>query len=190
MKKLLTSLVLLIAVTGFSYGGEFVVDTTVGAYLTPSSTLMWYRDTGVTYNKLPLNLGVRVSHKVYDGFALTGTNENYRITGLVFMPFDKIVSGISVSPFAGAALNNSTDVTGSISINAGFDSTLKLLSFAGFTPVVGGEVLFFTDAKQAEYYGGFEYTVIPNLKAAALYSALYTSGQHKIGFGVKVSYTF
>lgn len=192
MKKLLLSLVLLFAVTGFSYGDPMgiTVDTTVGSYLTATSSLMWYRDTGVTYTKLPMNLGVRVSHKVYDGFALTGSQDNYRITGQVYMALDKIVSGVSFRPFAGAALNNSTSVTNSISVNGGFDSSLKMLSFAGFTPVVGGEVLFFTDAKQAEYYGGFEYTVMPGLKAAALYSAIYTSGAHKIGFGAKVSYAF
>jgi len=184
------SLALLFAVTGISFGETFIVDTTVGAYLTPSSTLLWYRDTGVTYNKLPMNLGVRISHKVYDGFALTGSSDNYRITGVLFMPFDNLVSGLSIRPFAGAALNNSTSVAGSISVNGGFDAALKMLAFAGFTPVVGGEVLFFTDAKQGEYYGGFEYTLMPGLKAAALYSALYLSQEHKIGFGVKVSYAF
>ena len=92
MKKLVMSISLLFVMTGLSFGESFIVDTTVGAYLTPTSTLLWYRDTGVTYNKLPMNLGVRISHKVYDGFALTGSSENYRITGVLFMPFDKSLS--------------------------------------------------------------------------------------------------
>lgn len=190
MKKVFLSLALILVTAGFSFGESIIVDTTVGAYLTPSSTLLWYRDTGVTYNKLPMNLGVRVSHKVYDGFALTGSQENYRITGILFIDFDKVISGASIRPFGGAALNSSTAEVSSISVNGGFDSTLKLLSFAGFTPIVGGEVIFFTDAKQAEYYGGFEYTLIPALKAAVLYSAIYTSGAHKVGFGAKVCYAF
>ncbi|OGF45091.1 MAG: hypothetical protein A2452_00745 [Candidatus Firestonebacteria bacterium RIFOXYC2_FULL_39_67] len=53
-------------------GESIIVDLTVGACLTPASTLLGCRDTVVTYNKLPMDLGSRISHKVYDGFALTG----------------------------------------------------------------------------------------------------------------------
>ncbi|MFH1074468.1 MAG: hypothetical protein V1752_05200 [Candidatus Firestonebacteria bacterium] len=169
---------------------DFTFDTRIGYYFTTNGML--FRDTHLGYDLKTLmpNLSIRGQYYVLDGVALTGSANNYKL-GLQAVYSLKLDDNLSIAPFCGGALNNSTVQTNTISVDGGFELNYKL--FSPVTAIIGADASFFSDSTMIDYYAGGSVPILNWLSFEAFYCGLLnmtTSVVHNAGAGSRLTATF
>ena len=191
MKKLLFTVMFSLCFFIPTLGAEDITfDTRIGYYFTTNGML--FRDTRLGYDLKALmpNLSVRAQYYVLDGVALTGSSNNYKL-GLQAAYNLKLNESLSITPFGGAALNNSTALPSIISIDGGFEINYKL--FSPVTAIIGADASFFTDSTMIDYYAGGSIPVLNWLSLEVLYCGLLnmsTTIVHNVGVGGRLTAKF
>jgi hypothetical protein len=177
---------------------SFNIYTQIGQYINDRNSVLWYRDSQINFSNLPYDLGIKLLYKVYDGLGFVGGGDNYRVGIHISREFN-LIDIIGIVPHIGGSFNGSNSISGvSFSSDVGLGLNYKPKLFGIVEIITGGEVLYFENSYQIEYYGGPKIIILPNFSISFLYTGLFSHqttivgdyNPHLLGYGVLLEFKF